>query len=988
LSADPSLPGELALLLACARVSQCADHNVIRQSFATGIDFPLFAKKAVNHGLAGLAGHTLTRVASDAIHEDILDAFRVLIDGVRRKSERLLAELARVLESLALSGVDAIPIKGPLLASRAYGDLGLREFRDLDFLIRDRDVRATRTVLRTLGYEPKDPFSEAQLNIIHRIQGQEVMFNAANGICIEPHTRLTPRKMAVDIDYPGLWSRACFSELHGKAFRTLAPEDEFLMLAVHGGKELWWRMKWVCDVAAYIHANAQLDWDTIIGRAKTQGCLRFVLLASCLARSYFNANIPDRVVKIESTHPEIEEIAKRVARLWPSDEPAGPPSNKTIFRDCLRLHDGLRRRARYALRTSLLPSPHHISWVALPEQLGFAYVPLKIAHDVLMLPACNAYQGMLTQGQRLQNSFAPILASSGPVRRYEEARKSARKSVEADPANLAAWLDLASALTGLKRYREALACYGRALELTPDSTRIRKLRKGLMIRFPEAAEPGRALSEPIDAKGWTVLAGDLAFDNRHAEAVVACDRALALEPQNVDALRIGIRARLTSCDWRREKEDRKTITEFLNARVNIVAPFDHRSMSDSEAEHLQVAKIAVRNCPPSPNPLWRGERYGHKKIRIAYVSTDLCRHAVAQLIVGCFEHHDRNRFETTAISLSANDGSGMRKRIEAAFDRFTSVEEMPDGEVAKLMRKHEIDIAIDLNGHTWGKRPRIFAHRPAPIQVNFLGFPGTMGATFMDYIIADHIVIPEENRVHYSENVAYLPYAYQPNDSKRRASEKTPSRKEAGLPEHGFVFACLNNPSKIRPHMFDVWMRLLGAIDGSVLWLLDGGANTTLNLRREARLRGVDPERLIIAPKMAPSNHLARQRMADLFLDTLPYNAHTTASEALWVGLPVVTYMGKTFSGRVAASVLQAVGLPELVTHSLDDYEQLTLALARDPERLAAIKTKLAQNRETAPLFNTALFTRHLEAAYTTMWQRYEAGQGPISFSVPALEQS
>jgi predicted O-linked N-acetylglucosamine transferase (SPINDLY family) len=408
-------------------------------------------------------------------------------------------------------------------------------------------------------------------------------------------------------------------------------------------------------------------------------------------------------------------------------------------------------------------------------------------------------------------------------------------------------------------------------------------------------------------------------------------------------------------------------------------------LSNSEAEHLQAARLALRNIPPSANPLWRGERYGHRRIRIAYVSTDLRRHATSHLMVGCFENHDRNRFETTAISLFPGDGTEMRKRVEAAFDHFLDVDAMSDIDVAKLMREHEIDIAVDLNGLTRGTRTRIFSYRPAPIQVNFVGYPGTMGTTFMDYIIADHIVIPEENRVHYSEKAAYLPYSYQPNDSKRPIAEKVPTRKEAGLPEHGFVFTCLNNPAKIRPHIFDVWMRLLADVDGSVLWLLDGGPSTTVNLRREARLRGVDPERLVMARKMDTAAHLARQVLGDLFLDTDPCNAHTTASDALWVGLPVLSLMGKAFPGRVAASLLYAMELPELVTHSLGEYERLALSLARDPRRLSAIKTKLVRNRETTPLFDTALFTRHLEAAFTTMWQRCEAGQEPVSFSVPPL---
>jgi predicted O-linked N-acetylglucosamine transferase (SPINDLY family) len=343
-----------------------------------------------------------------------------------------------------------------------------------------------------------------------------------------------------------------------------------------------------------------------------------------------------------------------------------------------------------------------------------------------------------------------------------------------------AWLHLAAALAGLNRPREALACYDHALLSAPDSMRIRTWRKVLVTKFPEAGVSEQNEPEPVDAKGWVVRAGDFSFDDRFAECVAACDRALALDPENESAVRFGIRARLKSCDWRRHEEDRETIAACVADGVNIITPFNHRTMCDSEAEHLEVARIAVRNYPPSDKALWRGERYGHKKIRVAYVSTDLRMHAVSQLIIGCLEHHDRSRFETTGISLSPDDGTEMRKRAEAAFGRFVPAENMSDLEIAKLMREQEIDIAIDLNGHTTGKRTRIFSFRPAPIQANFLGFPGTIGATFFDYVIADPIVIPEEHRVHYSEKVAYLPHAYQPNDSKRPLpTGRRPHRKWA-----------------------------------------------------------------------------------------------------------------------------------------------------------------------------------------------------------------
>ncbi|HEX3483611.1 MAG TPA: hypothetical protein VHT51_01035, partial [Micropepsaceae bacterium] len=383
-----------------------------------------------------------------------------------------------------------------------------------------------------------------------------------------------------------------------------------------------------------------------------------------------------------------------------------------------------------------------------------------------------------------------------------------------------------------------------------------------------------------------------------------------------------------------------------------------------------------------PNPLWHGEAYRHDKIRIAYISTDFRAHAVAFLIVGCFEHHDKSRFETTAISLHPDDGSETRQRIVAAFDRFIDVQAMSDAAVAAKLRELEIDIAIDLNGYTGDARTGILGHRPAPVQVNYLGYPGTMGAPYMDYLIADPMVIPSQDRVHYSEKIVYLPHGYQANDRKRRIAERTPTRHEAGLPETGFVFACFNNTHKIGPEMFDIWMRLLRDVEGSVLWLFEDNAEAAHNVKRETVARGVSAERVIFAPRVMPPEHLARTRLADLFLDTLPYNAHTTASDALWMGLPIVTCPSTTFPSRVAASLLHAIGMPEMVTSSLAEYEALAGALARDPVRLAAIKAKLIRNRDTEPMFDTARFTRYLEAAYTGMWERHQAGLPPESFAI------
>jgi predicted O-linked N-acetylglucosamine transferase (SPINDLY family) len=531
---------------------------------------------------------------------------------------------------------------------------------------------------------------------------------------------------------------------------------------------------------------------------------------------------------------------------------------------------------------------------------------------------------------------------------------------------------MAEALAGLRRHDDADRCYARALALAPDSATIWK--RGIRGRaaraamesaaeqgFPEAAIAQHA----ADADAYAIHAGALGLLFHLREASDASDRALALDPAHVAARRIGIHARLHVCDWRRREEDEEHVRRGLAAGSRIVTPFDHRCLSDSEEESLALGRLVSRAYLPHARPLWNGERYRHRRTRIAYVSTDLGAHPVGSLMVGCFEHHDRSRFEIISMALRADDGSGLRRRIQASCDRFIDVHAAADADIASLLRRLEVDIAVDLNGHSGARRPGIFARRPAPVQVNYLGYPGTSGAPFMDIIIGDPSVIPVEHEVCYSERVVRLPHTYLPADSTRRIAAQTPTRAEAGLPEIGIVFACFNNTCKIGPAIFDVWMRLLHQTEGAVLWLRSGDDNAIGNLRREAAARGVRPERLVFAPRVpSPEAHLARLRVADLFLDTLPYNAHTTAIEALWAGLPVLTCAGRSFQGRVGAGLLHAIGLPELVTSSIKEYESLALALARQPERLAMLKATLSRNRTTTPLFDTAQFTRDLEAIY------------------------
>jgi predicted O-linked N-acetylglucosamine transferase (SPINDLY family) len=326
----------------------------------------------------------------------------------------------------------------------------------------------------------------------------------------------------------------------------------------------------------------------------------------------------------------------------------------------------------------------------------------------------------------------------------------------------------------------------------------------------------------------------------------------------------------------------------------------------------------------------------------------------------------------------------MQQRMRAAFDMFIDARWLSDQDISDLMKKHEIDIAVDLAGFTRDARTNIFAMRSAPVQVNYLGYPGTMGVEFIDYMIADDFVVPVANRQSYAEKIVYLPHTFQANDSKRPIAPHIGSRQDAGLPDDAFVFCSFNNTYKVTPIIFDVWMNVLSQIDGSVLWLTIDNPTAQSNLQKVAASKGVDPRRLLFTPRMNYSTYLGSYRLADLFLDTFPFNAGTTASDALWAGLPVLTYSGKAFASRMAGSLLRAINLPGLVTHSLEEYQALAISLARNREALQDIKQALTLNRLTAPLFDTSLFSRHIEAAYEAMYQRYRAGLPPDHIEIKA----
>jgi predicted O-linked N-acetylglucosamine transferase (SPINDLY family) len=575
--------------------------------------------------------------------------------------------------------------------------------------------------------------------------------------------------------------------------------------------------------------------------------------------------------------------------------------------------------------------------------------------------------------------------------RYDEALDSFNRALTLRPDYAEAFNNRGIALHDGRRLAASLADFDRALALRPDYHQAFSNRGNVLAAMDRHGDAlacyDRAIAlRPDYDEAWVNRGDALRELWRFAEAMASYERALALKPGASPALSGLADCAIHLCDWEKRAAVDAALPGHLAAPGAFIAPFTLMAYRDDPAMKLRSTRNFVANgmpFPPAPMPpraAWRNER-----IRVAYLSADFRTHAGAFLIAGLIEAHDRARFEILGISFGPDDGSAMRKRLGDAFDRFHDVRERSDHEIARLLYDLRVDIAIDRNGHTRHSRPGILARRPAPIQTAFLGYPGSSGMDAIDYIIADRIVAPFEHRPHYAENIVHLPHSYQATDNKRRIAD-TPSRAEAGLPARGFVFCCFNNSWKITPALFDVWMRLLGAVEGSVLWLLHTEDGTEQNLRAEARQRGIDPVRLVFAARLPQEAHLARQRLADLFLDTLPYNAHTTASDALWVGLPVVTCLGATFAARVAASVLQAVGLPDLVTVSLADYEALALRLAREPGMLAEIKARLQHQRDTHPLFDTPRYARHIEAAYATMWEIWQRGEAPHSFSVAPID--
>ncbi len=603
------------------------------------------------------------------------------------------------------------------------------------------------------------------------------------------------------------------------------------------------------------------------------------------------------------------------------------------------------------------------------------------------------------------------------LKRLDEALDSYDRALKIKPDYAQAWNNRGNVLQDLRRLDEALDSYDRALKFKPDYAQalfnrgnvlqdLRRLNEAL-DSYDRASRIKPDYADALSGRGDTLQAL-----KRLAHALDSYDRALRIEPDHVDAL-VGrgdtlqeldrldealdsygralkikpdieflygtwLHTKMKVGDWRDAEDNFRQLFEKIQHNEKATPPFTLVAHTSSLALQRKAAELFLSERYSASRAFPAISKYArHKKIHVGYYSADYHNHATMYLMAELFERHDREKFEIVAFSFGPDVNDEMRRRASTAFDEFIDVRNKSDKDIALLSRNLEIDIAVDLKGFTHDMRVGIFLHRAAPLQVNYLGYPGTMGTECIDYLIADGMLIPQDSQQHYSEKIVYLPNSYQINDRNRSVANKTYGRRDLELPSSGFVFCCFNNSYKIAPHTFDGWMRILKQVEGSVLWLLEANPTAADNFRKVAGQSGVGAERLIFAKRLPLAEHLARHRSADLFLDTLPCNAHTTASDALWAGLPLLTCMDEAFASRVAASLLNAIDLPELIATTHERYEALAVELATDPERLCQIRQKLERNRLTTPLFDTRLFTKHLEIAYTQMYERYQADLPP-----------
>lgn len=564
----------------------------------------------------------------------------------------------------------------------------------------------------------------------------------------------------------------------------------------------------------------------------------------------------------------------------------------------------------------------------------------------------------------------------------DDAIASYERAIKLKPGYVEAWYNLGSTLRAVGRREDAIAILTRAIQLKPDYAEAHSSLGHAFSelgRYEEAATCYRKAIElkPALPEAHHQLGNVLKEMGRRDEAIGCYERALALRPSFAAARAQKLHQHAHNCDWEAIAADAALIQD-LGLTGDIVPPFIMLRFDDCpERQQIRAQRYSSKIYRQSNRHHFARPDSRPERLRIGYFSCDFHNHATMSLMARLFELHDRDRFEILGYSYGPNRDDELRRRAVAAFDRFVDIRTMSDAAVAELARRDGVDIAIDVNGYTQNGRLGIFAQGAAPLQMSYLGFAGTLGVPFIDYQIADKQVIPDAQRRYYSEKLIYLPNSYQVNDDKRVISQQLMSRAEMGLPEKAFVFCNFGYSHKIGAREFEIWMRLLGEIEGSVLWLLKGNDSAYGNLKRHAQAAGIAPDRLVFAEPAPHAEHLARHKLADLFLDTFNYNAHTNASDALWAGLPVLTKTGESFAARVATSLLHAIGLPDLVTGSEDDYEGLALKLASAPSQLTEVKERLAKNRLSMPLFDTTLSVRNLEAAYDQAFALYLSGESP-----------
>lgn len=634
-------------------------------------------------------------------------------------------------------------------------------------------------------------------------------------------------------------------------------------------------------------------------------------------------------------------------------------------------------------------------WTKAEEELkaSLQYIPNRLSTltnlcaTLIKLKKFQEASDLIVRTLALDSKNPELILSQGLLFsercRYHDALASYNKAIELKPDYAEAWNNRGVALGHLKRYEEAFLSYQRSIELMPNNAEVWSNR-GVMLRDLKRYEEALASYEraikvnPKHAKSWSNRGVALNDLKHHEEALTCYVRAIELNPDFDFILGDLVHTQMKICDWVNLDRRRQILEEKILAMEKVTNSFAILGLFDNPELQKLCAEIYAKErlvLPSQPGVIEKRAR--PEKVRVGYFSADFHNHATMYLLAELFELHNKNHFEIYAFSFGQKHNDEMRRRVEKAVDQFFDVAQLSDSAIVALSREQKIDIAIDLKGNTKDSRPQIFAERAAPIQVSYLGYPGTLGTQYLDYLVADPILITADTEEAYSEKIIYLPHSYQANDSKRKVSRRIFLRQEVGLPTKGVIFCCFNNNWKIVPEIFDCWISILQSVDGSVLWLFKDNPTAAKNLIKEAEKRGVDPNRLVFAELMPHADHLARYKLASLFLDTFPYNAHTTASDALWAGVPVLTLQGRSFAARVAASLLSNIGVPELITHSKEAYVSLAIELALTPEKLTHIKAKLECNRLNTPLFNTKLLAKHIESAYQSAYDRYYSGLPP-----------